>query len=123
MAEILAQNSRMLADAIIKQEKLAEDVYLVKGKVADVEVRLECLEAGSLSMKENMETLNNRLTFLDIEIDEKYIVETLAWCENISCSKGRIVIRSDSRENTLFTLQTIDEAISIMKDKNKLLLL
>lgn len=37
MAEILAQNSRALADAILRHEKLAEDVSQVKGKVADVE--------------------------------------------------------------------------------------
>ncbi|EFH3064032.1 hypothetical protein GUE89_25420, partial [Escherichia coli] len=46
MAEILAQNSRALADAIHNHEKLVEDVSRVKGKVANVENRLKLLESS-----------------------------------------------------------------------------
>lgn len=87
MAEMLAQNSRMLADAIHKNEKLAEDVSQVKGKVADVESRLEVLESESSHPKEDVQTLSEWLDFLDINIEEKYIQETLAWCENIAMKK------------------------------------
>jgi prophage antirepressor-like protein len=119
MAEMLAQNSRMLADTIIKHEKLAEDVSQVKGKVADVETRLEFLESGSSYVTENMQTLKSRLDFLDIDIKEMYMAEALAWCENISFLKNRKVVHGDRRVNSLFTTQTIDEAVSMMNDNNK----
>ncbi|MCW7547056.1 BRO family protein [Photorhabdus sp. APURE] len=120
MAEMLAQNSRMLADAIHKHEKLAEDVSQVKGKVADVESRLEILESGSSHLTEDVQTLKDRLVFLDICLEEKHVPETLAWCENISMKNNRKVVRGDSRENSLFTTQTIDEAISIMNDNGRI---
>ena len=53
MAEIFAQNSRALADTIHRHEKLAEDVSQVKGKVADVESRLELLESGPSTVTED----------------------------------------------------------------------
>ena len=122
MAEMLAQNSRALADAIHKHEKLVEDVSQVKGKVADVENRLNLLESGTSAVAEDMQSLDSRLTFLDMFMDEKHVTETLAWCENISIRNNRKVIRRDSRENTLFTTQTIDEAISIMNESGKITL-
>lgn len=60
MAEILAQNSRALADAIHRHEKLAEDVSLVKGKVADVENRLDLLESSPSVVNEDMQSLDER---------------------------------------------------------------
>lgn len=47
-------------------------------------------------------------------MEEKHFTGTLAWCENISVQKNRKVIRKDCRENSLFTIPTIDEAIAIM---------
>lgn len=120
MAEILAQNSRALADAIHNHEKLAEDVSRVKGKVADVESRLNLLESAPSVVTEDMHTLDSRLAFLDMSMEEKHAVETLAWCENISVQKNRKVIRKDCRENSLFTMQTIDEAIAIMTESGKI---
>ncbi|MBS3049227.1 BRO-N domain-containing protein [Enterobacter mori] len=120
MAEILAQNSRALADAIHKHEKLAEDVSQVKGKVADVENRLDRLESGPSTVAEDMQSLDSRLAFLDMSIEEKHAAETLAWCENLSIQSNRKVIRRDFRENSLFTTQTIDEAIAIMTESGKI---
>ncbi|EPO6576487.1 BRO family protein [Escherichia coli] len=120
MAEILAQNSRALADAIHNHEKLAEDVSRVKGKVADVESRLNLLESAPSVVTEDMHTLDSRLAFLDMSMEEKHATETLAWCENISVQKNRKVIRKDCRENSLFTMQTIDEAIAIMTESGKI---
>ncbi|WP_252402302.1 hypothetical protein [Escherichia coli] len=122
MAEILAQNSRALADAIHRHEKLAEDVSLVKGKVADVENRLDLLESSPSVVNEDMQSLDERLAFLDMNMAEKHLTETLAWCENISVQKNRKVIRKDCRENSLFTIQTIDEAIAIMTESGKITL-
>ena len=63
MAEILAQNSRALADAIHRHEKLVEDVSQVKGKVADVENRLNLLESSPSIVNEDMQSLDSRLRF------------------------------------------------------------
>ncbi len=120
MAEILAQNSRALADAIHRHEKLVEDVSQVKGKVADVENRLNLLESSPSIVNEDMQSLDSRLAILDISMEEKHAAETLAWCENISVQKNRKVIRKDCRENSLFTTQTIDEAIAIMTESGKI---
>lgn len=120
MAEILAQNSRALADAIHRHEKLAEDVSLVKGKVADVENRLNILETSPSVVNEDLQSLDERLAFLDMNMAKKHLTETLAWCENISVQKNRKVIRKNCRENSLFTIQTIDEAIAIMADSGKI---
>ncbi|EFA5364648.1 hypothetical protein FQZ94_23260 [Escherichia coli] len=43
-----------------------------------------------------------------------------AWCENISIQNNRKVVRKDCRENSLFTTQTIDEAIAIMTESGKI---
>lgn len=121
MAEILAQNSRALADAIHKHEKLAEDVSQVKGKVENVELRLDVLESGSSYLNQDVQTLNDRLAYLDIRIEEKYMPEALAWCENISMQHARKVIYGDERDTTLFTKQTIDDVIAIMRENGKTL--
>ncbi|MDK7730774.1 hypothetical protein QP558_23640, partial [Escherichia coli] len=55
-----------------------------------------------------------RRSYLDMRMEEKHFTGTLAWCENISVQKNRKVIRKDCRENSLFTIPTIDEAIAIM---------
>lgn len=120
MAEILAQNSRALADAIHNHEKLVEDVSRVKGKVANVENRLKLLESSPSTITEDMQSLDERLAFLDMRMEEKHFTETLAWCENLSVQKNRKVIRKDCRENSLFTIQTIDEAIAIMAESGKI---
>ncbi|PKH21891.1 hypothetical protein CIG19_15235 [Enterobacterales bacterium CwR94] len=121
MAEILAQNSRALADAIHKHEKLAEDVSQVKGKVESVEQRLDVLESGASNFNLDVQTLNDRLVYLDIRIEEKHIPEALAWCENISMKHARKVVLGDERHTTLFTKQTIDDAIVIMRENGKIL--
>ena len=121
MAEILAQNSRALADAIHKHEKLAEDVSQVKGKVENVELRLDVLESGSSYLNQDVQTLNDRLAYLDIRIEEKHMPEALAWCENISMQHARKVIYGDERDTTLFTKQTIDDVIAIMRENGKTL--
>lgn len=87
MAEILAQNSRALADAIHNHEKLVEDVSRVKGKVANVENRLKLLESSPSTITEDMQSLDERLAFLDMRMEEKHFTETLAWCENLSVQK------------------------------------
>ena len=121
MAEILAQNSRALADAIHRHEKLAEDVSQVKNQVADVENRLGLLESGPLLATENMQSLVSRLAFLEMDMEEKHFTEILAWCENLSIRNNRQVVRRDCRENSLFTTQTIDEAIAIMTASGKIM--
>lgn len=94
--------------------------HQVKGKVANVESRLELLESGPSTVTEDMHTLDSRLAYLDMSMEEKHTTETLAWCENISVQNNRKVIRKDCRENSLFTTQTIDEAIAIMTESGKI---
>ncbi|CDG95822.1 conserved hypothetical protein [Xenorhabdus bovienii str. puntauvense] len=120
MAEIVAQNSRMIADTIILQEKLAEDFYLVKGKIDSMETRVEHLEFQTIYNDNEMQTLKERLSFFDIRLNEKDFKETLAWCENITFLQGRKKIYATDRDKTLFSIQTIDDAISIMRDKEKI---
>ena len=68
-----------------------------------MESRLELLESGPSTVTEDMQSLNDRLAFLDMRMEEKHFTGTLAWCENISVQKNRKVIRKDCRENSLFT--------------------
>ncbi len=95
MAEILAQNSRALADAIHKHEKLAEDVSQVKGKVADVESRLELLESGPSTITEDMKSLDERLVFLDMRNGGKAFHRDISLVRKYFSSKKQ---ESDSQE-------------------------
>ncbi|MBC9261923.1 hypothetical protein IBY33_23675, partial [Escherichia coli] len=95
-------------------------VLQVKGKVANVETRLTNLESNNQRNTNEFQTLEERLVFLDIKMNDNDLIEALAWCENISCSKARKVVRGDKRETTRFDVQTIDEAITIMKNKSAL---
>lgn len=121
MAEMLAQNSRALADAIAKQEELESAVTHVKSEISDVKTevggvkeRIAVLEAG-VGFK-FMRTVNERLLELELIFTEQQEIELLSWCENITLSKGREKIRCPSgmRFNAKFELMTIDEAISIV---------
>lgn len=115
MAEILAQNSRLLADTIIKQEALEKDVLHVKGKVESFDKRLLLLENDSNDNE--MNTLDERLGYFGIKFNEKDFIEALGWCENITFSKAREKVYSSERDKIKYTIQTIDEVISIMNDK------
>lgn len=115
MAEILAQNSRLLADTIIKQEILEKDVLHVKGKVESFDKRLLLLENDSGN--EEVNTLDERLCYFGIVFNEVEFNEALGWCENITFAKGRKKIYSSERNKIKYTIQTIDEVISILNDK------
>ncbi|MBL1188576.1 hypothetical protein CIV90_26365, partial [Escherichia coli] len=77
-------------------------------------------DSAPSDVTEDMQSLDSRLAFLDMSMEEKHATETLAWCENISIQNNRKVIRKDCRENSLFTTQTIDEAIAIMTESGKI---
>ncbi|WP_058961489.1 BRO-N domain-containing protein [Type-E symbiont of Plautia stali] len=117
MAEILAQNSRLLADTIIKQEILEKDVLHVKGKVESFDKRLLLLEDSANN--DEMNTLNERLSYFGLFLNEADYHEALGWCENITFSKAREKVYSSERGSIKYTIQTIDEVISIMNEKIK----
>ncbi len=120
MAELLAQNSRALADTIVKQEQLEQDVNNVIEEVGNVKDRVERLEKSG-SEQSSLITVRERLDFLGINFTKEKEREVIAWCENISFSKVRPhqSCPSGDRFGSRFSLQTIDEATALIKQSDR----
>ncbi|WP_420590485.1 Bro-N domain-containing protein [Bacterioplanoides sp.] len=93
MAEMLAQNSRALADSIIEQEKIKSDVSNLKNSLDDLGGRLSSLESNSVSI--GMLTVEE---FLERRSLVANLVDFVAWCENIAFRENSSVIKSDCGE-------------------------
>lgn len=116
MAEIVAQNSRALADSIVRQDKLEEVVNSVKGDMHIVQERVAKLELTNvdeqniLSVREWFERENTVL-----HKDKEF--EIVVWCENLSLrnSKPRTACPSGERLAAKFYLEVIIEARSLVE--------
>lgn len=121
MAEILAQNSRMLADAIVRQDRLENEVNNVKTKLDHVEDRVSAIEADGLDTKLII-TVKDRFQQRSIVANPERELEVVAWCENLSLSKGkrRISCPSGDRLSAKYFIEIIDEAIEFVLGSRRL---
>ncbi len=115
MAEILAQNSRMLADAIVRQDRLETEVNNVKTKLDNVEDRITAIESDGQDLKQII-TVKDRFEQRNIAANAQRELDVVAWCENLSLSKGRrkISCPSGSRLKAKYFIEIIDEAIEFV---------
>ncbi|MDK1287742.1 BRO family protein [Pseudoalteromonas umbrosa] len=115
MAELLAQNSRVLADTINRQEELESQVIEVKSKVDGVCEKLEKLENKEPHC--SYTSVSERLKQLDIFFDDEKILEAVAWCENLNFRqpKPKLPCPNGTRIGALFEIGVVDKAISYIK--------
>lgn len=117
MAEMLAQNSRVLADTIAKQELLESEVSNVRSDVDKVIGRIQKLEEDSSDFYTVM-TVSQRLSELNFVYTSVQEYEVWCWCENITLSKSRW--RSSkgvaSWSHYLYPIETIDDAVSLLRE-------
>lgn len=116
MAEIIAQNSRALADSIVRQDKLEREVKSVKGDVNNVQERVERLENQSIN-SEFILTVRSWFDKSNIALSSSQELEIVAWCENLSLryNKPRTACPSGERLNTKFFQEIITEAKSLVE--------
>lgn len=117
MAEILAQNSRLLADTITRQDKLEEDVNTKFGLLDDRVKQIENHgEDTSLYF-----TVGERLAELDINLTSEEHTEVVAWCEklNMNSEYKRISCPSNDRLKAKFAVSIINQAISNFNDSTR----
>lgn len=117
MAEIVAQNSRLLADTIFRQDQIEHELLTVRSDVQGVTNRLSKLEEDST---ENNFMLSVRAWFDNNEIlltqgKEKDIVN---WCENLSLrfGKQRIPCVTGDRYAAKFHPEIIIQARGLVED-------
>ncbi len=115
MAEIVAQNSRMIADALAKQDELEQDVIEVKSKLGTVVDKVNAMDSKEPE-DTFIVTVRHRCSELDMSIDpetEEYLV---AWCDNLSLNQNKRIKRcaSGERLNSRYHLTVIDEAIAMV---------
>ncbi|MFG0456442.1 BRO-N domain-containing protein [Shewanella mangrovisoli] len=115
MAEILAQNSRALADAIVRQDRLEEKVEEVESKLGNIDDRILSIESKGIDLK-HIVTVRERLEALNIQCTNQKETDIVAWCENLNFSKSfpRIPCPSGDRLKARFSIQVIDEATNIV---------
>lgn len=115
MAEILAQNSRALADAIVRQDKLETEVKDVKSRLGNIDERVLSIEAKGTELK-HITTVRERLAALNISTSMEKEGEIVAWCENLNFNQSvpRIPCPSGERLNARFSVKVIDEAMALV---------
>ncbi|WP_281555866.1 BRO family protein [Thalassomonas sp. RHCl1] len=116
MAEIIAQNSRALADSIVRQDKLEKEVNSVKGEIYNVQERVGKLENNN---RENEFILTVRKWFdkANLALPTSKELEIVNWCENLSLrrNKPRTACPSGERLNAKFFEEIILEAKSLVE--------
>ncbi|MGW7677850.1 Bro-N domain-containing protein [Shewanella sp. S23-S33] len=115
MAEILAQNSRALADAIVRQDRLEVEVEEVKSKLGNIDDRVMSIESKGTDLK-HIVTVRERLEALNIPCTNQKETDIVVWCENINLSQPfpRIPCPSGDRLKARFSIQVIDEATNMV---------
>jgi prophage antirepressor-like protein len=116
MAEIIAQNSRALADSIVRQDKLEQEVKSVKGDVSNVQERVERLENINSDSKFII-TVRSWFDQANIALPTSKEFEIVTWCENLSLrhNKPRTACPSGERLNAKFFDEIITEAKSLVE--------
>ncbi|WP_028762446.1 BRO family protein [Shewanella colwelliana] len=117
MAEIVAQNSRVLADTIIRQDRLEQEVSYVRGDINSAQERIEKLEQQG-SDNEFIMTVRQWFDKKEIVLTNKKEFDIVTWCENISLrdNKKKIACPSGERLNARFNLDVITQAKSLVED-------
>ncbi|VEE61231.1 Uncharacterized phage-encoded protein [Shewanella putrefaciens] len=115
MANVVAQNSQMIADALARQDAIEQDVNEVKSQLGYVVKKINSLDM-SLEVDEFIVTVRERCNKLDMDLDsvtEEYLV---AWCDNLSLNKNKRIRRCASGDQlkSRYDLVIIDEAISLV---------
>lgn len=120
MAEIVAQNARTLADTIVKQEQLESEVNNVKLKLGNINERVASIESSNDDLN-YMKTVKDRILELNLPIQINKQFEILCWCENLNLNydKPRISCPSGIREKARFSVEVIDEAISLVTQASR----
>ncbi|RXJ70674.1 hypothetical protein CS022_22685 [Veronia nyctiphanis] len=116
MAEIIAQNSRIMADAIAEQQVIKDEVTQVQIKVSDVENRLLNIEGRNntepdfISISDWCHENNHQVTQ-----EEHDLIVT--WCANLSYKNQVKIIPCNSRNksNSKFHCTVISEALSLIE--------
>ncbi|WP_217511783.1 BRO-like protein [Vibrio metschnikovii] len=116
MAEIVAQNSRLLADTIFEQEKLRLEMSGVRNEVVNVQERVSKLENSNHDNKYIItvrQWFGEACQFLSSEKE----LDIVRWCENLSLTrvKPSIPCPSGNRLNTRFHMPIIEEAKSLVE--------
>jgi prophage antirepressor-like protein len=115
MAEILAQNSRALADAIVRQDKLETEVKDVKSKLSHIDERVASIEVQGSDLK-HIITVRDRLDVLNMTTCNEQELEIVYWCENLNFkhNEPKINCPSGERTNVRYSTKIIDEAILLI---------
>lgn len=116
MAEIIAQNSRALADSIVRQDRLEQEVKSVKVDVDDVQSRITKLE-NSGSESDFVLSVRSWFEKANIALSSSKELEIVTWCENLSLvnNKPRKACPSGERLNAKFFQEVIKEAKSLVE--------
>lgn len=115
MAEVVAQNSRMIADALARQDELEQDVIEVKTKLIDVVDKINSMEVKG-SEEKFIVTVRYRCNELDMALAPETEEHLVAWCDNLSLNQNKKIKRcaSGERMNSRYHLSIIDEAIAMV---------
>ena len=116
MAEIVAQNSRVLADTIMEHEKLKLEVSGVKETVTNVQERVSKLEDSNSDSKFIM-TVRQWFEAENQFLSSEKEFDVVTWCENLSFKHGKRSIQcpSGERMNARFHKPIIDEAKKLVE--------
>ncbi len=120
MAEMLAQNSRHLADTIAKHELLEVAVTDVKNKVGSLENRVLTMESQQHDLS-NFITVEEQLARRGINLTDNELDDVVAWCENINLKSEfqRIPCPTNHRLKARFAISVIDSAYSMFDSLKK----
>lgn len=115
MAEILALNSRALADAIIRQDELESEVKVVKSKLTSIDERVASIEVKGSNLKYII-TVRERLDNLNLTANKDQELEIVCWCENLQFKhdEPKLHCPSGERINARYSIKIIDEAIALI---------
>lgn len=117
VAEMVAQNSRSLADMIVKQEEFENNVVIshkkFKTDIQDVSSRVEKLETNNLDSPHIM-TVGKWINDKGYNSEEIKTLDLLPWCENLILQgpQKSHPCPSGERKNKKFPIKIIDEAFS-----------
>ena len=108
MAEVLATNSRLLADSIAEQERLKENVNVICDTLGSLDVRVEALE-NRTDPKSGLLTVAEYFEKHGVVANGELV---LAWCENITLNECREMQRSacGNRDKSRFEESVLDKA-------------
>ncbi|WP_417763860.1 Bro-N domain-containing protein [Shewanella sp.] len=83
MAQVVAQNSQMIADALARQDEIIQDVQTMKSTLGAVVEEVNSLKPKELN-DTFIVTVRQRCEELDMPLDGKQEEFLVAWCDNLS---------------------------------------